>query len=75
MLDAAGKTVQEKLQSVVLDTTPSDVKIIFDYMSKDDGVAGDITEVWEVGGNQALVPQYGTANSKVLLFKGTVSPG
>lgn len=39
--DAADATVQDHLQKVILDKTPSDVQVIFDHMSKDDGVAGD----------------------------------
>ncbi|KAJ9434107.1 hypothetical protein GJV14_24700 [Enterobacteriaceae bacterium RIT697] len=39
--DVAGTTLHEKTQNVTLDVTPSDVQVIFERMSKDDGVADD----------------------------------
>lgn len=41
VIDSTGQISPEESQLVVLDITPSDVQVIFDHMSKDDGVAGD----------------------------------
>jgi len=50
VVDSSGKTAAEKSQQVVLDTTPSDVKLTFMNMSMDDGVD---TNDWKTSNGSA----------------------
>ncbi|MEA5102493.1 Ig-like domain repeat protein [Pantoea sp. S18] len=56
VVDAAGTTVHDQLQNVLLDTTSSDVQIHFERMEKDDGIAND----WRTSDGSAGRTVYGT---------------
>lgn len=65
VVDASGHTTPEQNQPVVLDVTPSDVEITFDYMSKDDG---SDTQDWITSDGSAGRYVYGS-------FSKALSPG